>query len=100
MERMRKDRIFSERVEGELRNKFFCFKGVKQYEHLKSTNPDSGSWFHFDRSESVSPPVNESLNNNYEQGIVFDSDCDESDNAKKGRDSLGATDLLAEDLLF
>ena len=91
---MAKEREYNGKIDNELGNKFFCFKGVKKYDELKS-NPDV--CFTFSRSIPSVINVSNEKNNQQTTSIVFgDSDDDENNNVmrKEGRESLGATDLF------
>ena len=93
MERLKRDRDYNARVENELRNKFFCLQGLKQYDEFKA-NQDC--CFYFVNSQSTSIQTNENTNARDEGGtIVFD---DDDENVVRGRVSLGATNLF--DSLF
>ena len=91
MIRMAKEREFSKRVDAELQNSFFCFKGVKEYEEMKNDN--ASCLFSF-RSNI----------NAENEGIVM-SDSDNEDNTQNvcvdnTRESIGGTQLFAAGGLF
>ena len=97
MRRMSKEREFCKKVNAELNNPFFSFKGIKQYEDMKADNGNDQAFSVFKFRSSAASPTNENENENVgnNDGIVLsDSDCDE-DSSNKARESIGGTHLFA-----
>lgn len=97
MKRMSKERMFKQKVENELGNKFFSLKGTKKYDKVNLSIDDS-DFFSFDIKEINEDNSTDADHHAHQNQVVFGSD-DESDNSASAavnrvRESVGGTDIM------